>query len=174
MVYPPHERYTPERTPPREPYKSRNWEEEIHSGPHHEGYEIGLIKSESQLVTIHTRQLPSKHSPVEGESPDLQQSLHHWHIYYFVYSYQNGPDTYLLQLRDVDFPVRLRKYMKVAANRGPGFSRVVSDQSHLDWRVGRMKWHRGGNKEGCDATNTKRISRSQSCLSFGLYQAINM
>lgn len=27
--------------------------------------------------------------------------------------YQYGPDTYLLQLRDVDFPVRLRQYMKV-------------------------------------------------------------
>ncbi|GLG93475.1 Obscurin [Gryllus bimaculatus] len=26
--------------------------------------------------------------------------------------YQSGPDTYLLQLRDVDFPVRLREYMK--------------------------------------------------------------
>ena len=26
---------------------------------------------------------------------------------------QYGPDTYLLQLRDVDFPVRLRQYMKV-------------------------------------------------------------
>ena len=27
--------------------------------------------------------------------------------------YQNGPDTYLLQLRDADFPARLRQYMKV-------------------------------------------------------------
>lgn len=46
-------------------------------------------------------------------------------------SYQYGPDTYLLQLRDVDFPVRLREYMKVAANRGP----VVGAHENYDWRV---------------------------------------
>lgn len=48
MVYPPYERYTPEPTPEREPYKSRNWEEEIHTGGADLNYEIGLIKSESQ------------------------------------------------------------------------------------------------------------------------------
>jgi hypothetical protein len=46
-------------------------------------------------------------------------------------SYQYGPDTYLLQLRDVDFPVRLREYMKVAANRGP----YVGVHENYDWRV---------------------------------------
>ncbi|XP_021942897.1 obscurin isoform X2 [Zootermopsis nevadensis] len=45
--------------------------------------------------------------------------------------YQYGPDTYLLQLRDVDFPVRLREYMKVAANRGP----VVGVHENYDWRT---------------------------------------
>lgn len=54
-----------------------------------------------------------------------------------AHSYQNGPDTYLLQLRDVDFPVRLREYLKVAANRAP-FSRIMMDQSHLDWRVSKI------------------------------------
>ncbi|RZF43883.1 hypothetical protein LSTR_LSTR007219 [Laodelphax striatellus] len=53
--------------------------------------------------------------------------------------YQNGPDTYLLQLRDVDFPVRLREYMKVAANRTPtglGFTREnLEKHAHLDWRA---------------------------------------
>uniref|UniRef100_A0A0A9VUL5 Muscle M-line assembly protein unc-89 n=1 Tax=Lygus hesperus TaxID=30085 RepID=A0A0A9VUL5_LYGHE len=48
--------------------------------------------------------------------------------------YQNGPDTYLLQLRDVDFPVRIREYMKVAANRGSGITRF-NDDAHLDWRL---------------------------------------
>lgn len=56
-----------------------------------------------------------------------------WICYLFHFSYQNGPDTYLLQLRDVDFPVRLREYMKVANNRSPGFSMSVSDT--YDWRV---------------------------------------
>ncbi|XP_041975025.1 obscurin-like isoform X3 [Aricia agestis] len=41
--------------------------------------------------------------------------------------YQNGPDTYLLQLRDTDFPVRLRNYMKVACVRSPGYSLSVHD-----------------------------------------------
>merc|ERR1719315_199079 len=36
--------------------------------------------------------------------------------------YQQGPDTYLLQLRDTDFPCRLHQYMKVAADRSPQFS----------------------------------------------------
>lgn len=57
---------------------------------------------------------------------------------HFFPSYQNGPDTYLLQLRDVDFPVRLREYMKVASNRGPGSSYIVSDDHGYDWRVGRQ------------------------------------
>ncbi|KAL1110551.1 hypothetical protein AAG570_008079, partial [Ranatra chinensis] len=48
--------------------------------------------------------------------------------------YQNGPDTYLLQLRDVDFPVRIREYMKVAATTGSGVTRF-SEDSHLDWRL---------------------------------------
>ncbi|XP_060806138.1 obscurin isoform X2 [Amyelois transitella] len=41
--------------------------------------------------------------------------------------YQNGPDTYLLQLRDVQFPVRLREYMKVACNRSPAYYISVHD-----------------------------------------------
>jgi len=50
---------------------------------------------------------------------------------HFACSYQYGPDTYLLQLRDVDFPVRLREYMKVAAHRVPAFG--VNE--NYDWRV---------------------------------------
>ncbi|CAB3240106.1 unnamed protein product [Arctia plantaginis] len=41
--------------------------------------------------------------------------------------YQNGPDTYLLQLRDTQFPVRLREYMKVACFRSPGYQLAVRD-----------------------------------------------
>ncbi|XP_075991763.1 obscurin isoform X5 [Anticarsia gemmatalis] len=41
--------------------------------------------------------------------------------------YQNGPDTYLLQLRDTQFPVRLREYMKVACDRSPGYNLSVRD-----------------------------------------------
>jgi len=37
----------------------------------------------------------------------------------------------LLQLRDVDFPCRLREYMKVAANRSQAFA--LSDMR--DWRA---------------------------------------
>ncbi|XP_063991065.1 obscurin isoform X7 [Diachasmimorpha longicaudata] len=48
--------------------------------------------------------------------------------------YQNGPDTYLLQLRDTDFPVRLREYMKVAHDRCPSFTRIYNDDGY-DWRT---------------------------------------
>lgn len=58
-----------------------------------------------------------------------------YYILYIYFSYQNGPDTYLLQLRDVGFPVRLREYMKVAANRGAGRACIISDENGYDWRV---------------------------------------
>uniref|UniRef100_A0A6P4FNS7 Muscle M-line assembly protein unc-89 isoform X5 n=1 Tax=Drosophila rhopaloa TaxID=1041015 RepID=A0A6P4FNS7_DRORH len=45
--------------------------------------------------------------------------------------YQYGPDTYLLQLRDVNFPVRLREYMKVAHRRSPSFA--LNDS--VDWSL---------------------------------------
>uniref|UniRef100_A0A1B0DPE4 Uncharacterized protein n=1 Tax=Phlebotomus papatasi TaxID=29031 RepID=A0A1B0DPE4_PHLPP len=48
--------------------------------------------------------------------------------------YQYGPDTYLLQLRDTDFPVRLREYMKVAVHRSPGFSYNLSETAY-DWSL---------------------------------------
>lgn len=50
-------------------------------------------------------------------------------------SYQNGPDTYLLQLRDTQFPVRLREYMKVACDRSPAYNLSVHDA--YDPRVSR-------------------------------------
>lgn len=46
--------------------------------------------------------------------------------------YQYGPDTYLLQLRDTNFPVRLREYMKVA---GKSLTGRGGSESHLDWEV---------------------------------------
>ncbi|XP_018567720.1 obscurin isoform X4 [Anoplophora glabripennis] len=67
-------------------------------------------------------QLPTR-SPLNYEIGVIKSESH----------YQNGPDTYLLQLRDVDFPVRLREYMKVAANRGPGSGYIVSDENGYDW-----------------------------------------
>ncbi|XP_044758879.1 obscurin isoform X8 [Coccinella septempunctata] len=69
-------------------------------------------------------QIPSR-SPLNYEIGMIKSESH----------YQNGPDTYLLQLRDVDFPVRIREYMKVAANRGPGSSHIVSDEHGYDWRT---------------------------------------
>ncbi|XP_023017381.2 obscurin isoform X4 [Leptinotarsa decemlineata] len=69
-------------------------------------------------------QLPTR-SPLNYEIGAFRSESH----------YQNGPDTYLLQLRDVDFPVRLREYMKVAANRGPGSGYIVSDENGYDWRT---------------------------------------
>ncbi|XP_060519331.1 obscurin isoform X9 [Cylas formicarius] len=69
-------------------------------------------------------QLPSR-SPLNYEIGVIKSESH----------YQNGPDTYLLQLRDVDFPVRLREYMKVAGSRTPGAAYIVSDENGYDWRT---------------------------------------
>ncbi|KAK5640122.1 hypothetical protein RI129_010933 [Pyrocoelia pectoralis] len=67
-------------------------------------------------------QLPSR-SPLNYEIGLIKSESH----------YQNGPDTYLLQLRDVGFPVRVREYMKIAANRGPGRSRIISNENGFEW-----------------------------------------
>ncbi|XP_026827528.1 obscurin isoform X4 [Ooceraea biroi] len=69
-------------------------------------------------------QIPSR-EPIDTEIGIITSESH----------YQNGPDTYLLQLRDTDFPVRLREYMKVACNRSPGFSRTVTEENGFDWRT---------------------------------------
>ncbi|XP_066949349.1 LOW QUALITY PROTEIN: muscle M-line assembly protein unc-89-like [Macrobrachium rosenbergii] len=45
-------------------------------------------------------------------------------------NYQMGPDTYLLQLRDVDFPCRLRSYMKVATSRSPAYAMSVKEHDY--------------------------------------------
>jgi len=45
-------------------------------------------------------------------------------------SYQYGPDTYLLQLRDTDFPTRLREYVKVAKGRSPSFNYSLSENNY--------------------------------------------
>merc|ERR1719190_155274 len=39
-------------------------------------------------------------------------------------NYQYGPDTYLLQVRDADFPARLREYLSVARTHSSEFQDV--------------------------------------------------
>merc|ERR1719211_301239 len=39
-------------------------------------------------------------------------------------NYQYGPDTYLLQVRDADFPARLREYLSVARTHSSEFKEV--------------------------------------------------
>ena len=41
-----------------------------------------------------------------------------------TFSYQYGPDTYLLQVRDADFPARLREYLSVARTQSSEFKDV--------------------------------------------------
>ncbi|GIY55923.1 hypothetical protein CDAR_566731 [Caerostris darwini] len=43
-------------------------------------------------------------------------------------SYQNGPDTYLLQLRDTDFPLRLRQYLRVGASVSPSIKTSLREK----------------------------------------------
>jgi hypothetical protein len=42
----------------------------------------------------------------------------------YLFSYQYGPDTYLLQVRDSDFPARLREYLSVARTQSSEFQDV--------------------------------------------------
>ncbi|XP_054712056.1 obscurin-like isoform X2 [Uloborus diversus] len=42
-------------------------------------------------------------------------------------NYQCGPDTYLLQLRDTDFPRRLREYLRVGASLSPTLAASLRD-----------------------------------------------
>lgn len=49
-------------------------------------------------------------------------------FFFQSFSYQNGPDTFLLPLRDPDFPVRVRRYLKVGAHRSPLLARHLKDK----------------------------------------------
>ncbi|XP_026462647.1 obscurin-like [Ctenocephalides felis] len=90
--------------------------------------------------------------------------------------YQNGPDTYLLQLRDVDFPVRLREYMKVAATRSPGYSHTLTDLSNYDWRTPviheRRRFHDIMDEE-IDDERKERINRYGSADVYSLRRLRN-
>ena len=46
-----------------------------------------------------------------------------------ISSYQNGPDTYLLQVKDSGFPARLREYLGVARQHSAEFQ--VSPLTHF-------------------------------------------
>ena len=51
----------------------------------------------------------------------------------FISSYQYGPDTYLLQVRDAGFPARLREYLNVAKQHSADFQDVKVSQSFVLW-----------------------------------------
>ena len=58
----------------------------------------------------------------------------------FYSSYQYGPDTYLLQVKDPDFPARLREYLNVAKQTSAEFQDVkvgsskISEHSPVRWQ----------------------------------------
>jgi len=79
------------------------------------------IKPPKKHVPSWKDKLPSK-EPIDTEIGIIKSESH----------YQYGPDTYLLQLRDTNFPVRLREYMKVA---GKSLTHRGGSDSHLDWEV---------------------------------------
>ena len=43
------------------------------------------------------------------------------HLLLLICSYQYGPDTYLLQVKDATFPARLREYLNVARTTSADF-----------------------------------------------------
>ncbi|XP_076316761.1 protein Obscurin-like isoform X4 [Tachypleus tridentatus] len=52
--------------------------------------------------------------------------------------YESGPDSYLLQHRDVDFPVRVRRYLKVGADRS---STLASHLKEKHWGNSEVSVH---------------------------------
>ncbi|XP_067145351.1 LOW QUALITY PROTEIN: obscurin-like [Centruroides vittatus] len=42
-------------------------------------------------------------------------------------NYQNGPDTYLLQHRDTEFPLRIREYLRIGASLSPSLANSLGD-----------------------------------------------
>ncbi len=51
--------------------------------------------------------------------------LYEIHVFLtYFFSYQNGPDTYLLQVKGPDFPARLREYLSVARMASHEFREV--------------------------------------------------
>ncbi|XP_076362329.1 protein Obscurin-like isoform X2 [Tachypleus tridentatus] len=49
--------------------------------------------------------------------------------------YQNGPDTYLLQYRDTDFPLRVRQYLRVGAHHSPSLAASLKESHWGDTNV---------------------------------------
>ncbi|KAI5693295.1 hypothetical protein M8J75_013057 [Diaphorina citri] len=126
MIYPPGTQFTPEPTPDkvlvsRDLRDVKTWEDNVpNRGPEH-----CLV-----LVTLRDVKTWEDHLPNRGPAIDYDLNVVKSESHY-----QNGPDTYLLQLRDVDFPVRLREYIKVASTR-PGFNCLdTSENGHLDWKA---------------------------------------
>ncbi|XP_012537087.1 obscurin isoform X3 [Monomorium pharaonis] len=110
-------------------------------------------------------QIPSR-EPIDTEIGIITSESH----------YQNGPDTYLLQLRDTDFPVRLREYMKVACNRSPGFSRSITEDNGFDWRTPIIRERRRFTDvmdEEIDDERRARINRYGSADTFTLRRLKN-
>ncbi|XP_053213912.1 obscurin-like isoform X4 [Panonychus citri] len=50
--------------------------------------------------------------------------------------YQSGPDTYLLPHRDVDFPLRIREYLRVGASRSPSLANSLRSSHWGDTNLG--------------------------------------
>ncbi|GFY50994.1 obscurin [Trichonephila inaurata madagascariensis] len=108
MIYPPNEEYTPPATPDRELDRSR------------------VKPAAFDDVTFRQRIEREAIDPRSESQCEPRQSL--IDISLLTSSYQNGPDTFLLPLRDPDFPVRIRRYLKVGANRSPILANHLRDK----------------------------------------------
>ncbi|XP_064466282.1 obscurin-like isoform X4 [Ornithodoros turicata] len=80
--------------------------DEVYTPPESPAREIGRTKVKpSQFDETYAEKVTREPIDIRSES-----------------NYQGGPDTYLLQLRDVDFPLRLREYLRVGAKRSPSLA----------------------------------------------------
>merc|ERR1719342_243515 len=63
-------------------------------------------------------------APVVQERPEYVRPEYVVEDFENPSNYQYGPDTYLLQVRDADFPARLREYLSVARAQSSEFADV--------------------------------------------------
>ena len=70
------------------------------------------------------------------------------HLLLLICSYQYGPDTYLLQVKDATFPARLREYLNVARTTSADFQDCkVRRQRGLKGRKEGRKHHISGGEQ---------------------------
>ncbi|RWS25342.1 Muscle M-line assembly protein unc-89-like protein [Leptotrombidium deliense] len=73
----------------------------------------------------------------QGELEDFRHKMYNDPFNFRSESkYQTGPDTYVLQYRDTDFPLRVREYLRVGVHRSPTLANQLQQGHWGDANIG--------------------------------------